>query len=100
VAYPSLEEGFGLPALEALACGAALVTTTGSAMEDVTAGAALLVPPGDDEALAEATEAALAGGSEIDRLREQGPRVAAEYSWARGAQRHVEAYRKAVSAAR
>ncbi|MBW3645543.1 MAG: glycosyltransferase family 4 protein [Actinobacteria bacterium] len=99
VVYPSLEEGFGLPALEALACGAALVTTSGSAMEDVTAGAALLVPPGDDDALAEATEAALAGGDEIDRLRGQGPRVAAEYSWERGARRHVEAYRKAVSAA-
>ncbi|MEA2687204.1 MAG: hypothetical protein QOE93_2399, partial [Actinomycetota bacterium] len=62
VAYPSLEEGFGLPALETMACGAPLVTTTGSAMEEVAGAAALLVTPGDAVMLAEALEATLAGG--------------------------------------
>ncbi|MGH9184195.1 MAG: glycosyltransferase family 4 protein [Acidimicrobiales bacterium] len=100
VAYPSLEEGFGLPALEALACGAALVTTTGSAMEDVAAGAAMLVPPGDDGALAEALEAALAGGPELDRLRAAGPGVAAPYTWGRTAERHATAYRMAAERGR
>ncbi|MCU1373089.1 MAG: glycosyltransferase [Actinomycetia bacterium] len=95
VAYPAFEEGFGLPALEALACGAALVTTSGSAMEDVVEDAAVLVPPGNEDALTEALAAVLAGGPEIDRLRTRGPQVAAGHTWARSAERHLEAYRLA-----
>src|SRR5208283_6014472 len=56
VVYPSLEEGFGLPALEALACGTALVTTSGTAMEEVAGASALLVGPGDVSALADAID--------------------------------------------
>ena len=96
VAYPSLEEGFGLPALEALACGAALVTTTGSAMEDVVDDAAVLVPPADDAALADALRRVLAGGPDVERLRRRGPEVAARYTWEACADAHVDAYRRAV----
>ena len=95
VAYPALAEGFGLPALEALACGAALVTTAGTTMADVVGDAALLVPPGDDDALTEALRTLVAGGTAVDRLRERGPEVAATYTWARSAEQHVEAYRLA-----
>ncbi len=52
--YPSIAEGFGLPVLEAMACGTPVVTTTGSAPEEVVGDAAVLVPPQDPTALADA----------------------------------------------
>jgi glycosyltransferase involved in cell wall biosynthesis len=93
VAYPSLEEGFGLPALEAMACGAPLVTTSGSAMEEVTGTAALLVAPGDTVALAEALEASIEGGAGVDRRRREGLEVAGRHTWSATARAHVEVYR-------
>jgi len=98
VAYPSLEEGFGLPALEALACGAAVVTSSGSAMEEVAGEAALLVRPGDEAGLTEALEALLAGGPEVARLRQAGPVVAKDHTWAQAAGRQVEVYRRVLEA--
>ncbi len=96
VAYPSLEEGFGLPALETLACGSPLVTTKGSAMAEVTGDAALLVAPGAIDDLAEALEAALAGGPEVERRRDLGFEVASRYTWAASARSHAEVYRSVV----
>ena len=96
VAYPSLEEGFGLPALEALACGAAVVTSSGSAMEEVAGGAALLVRPGDEGGLTEALEALVAGGSEVEDLRRAGPVVAKGHTWAAAAERQLEVYRRVL----
>jgi glycosyltransferase involved in cell wall biosynthesis len=95
VVYPSLEEGFGLPALEALACGAALVTTYGSAVEEVVDDAAVLVPPGDVDALAAAIEWLLVDRAARDALRRGAPARAAPYTWAESARRHVEAYEQA-----
>jgi glycosyltransferase involved in cell wall biosynthesis len=93
VAYPALAEGFGLPALEALACGARLVTTAGTSMEEIVGTAALLVPPGDDGALADALRQAVAG---IGPDPAQGPAVAARFTWEASADRHLEAYRLAL----
>ena len=93
VAYPSLEEGFGLPALEALACAAPLVSTTGSAMEEVAAGAALLVPPGDVDALAGALDMAVRQDAGLAARRERGLTIAARHTWAQSAARHAEVYR-------
>lgn len=95
VAYAPLAEGFGLPALEALACGAALVTTSGTPMADVAGDAALLVEPGSPGSLAEALEALVDGGPSVERMRAAGPAVAAPWTWARCAAGHAEAYRLA-----
>jgi glycosyltransferase involved in cell wall biosynthesis len=93
VAYPSLEEGFGLPALETMACGTPLVTTSGSAMEEVAGDAALLVAPGDAVGLAEALEASLLGGADVDRRRRLGLEVADRHRWSTTARAHVDVYR-------
>lgn len=99
VAYPSLVEGFGLPVLEALTCGTPLVTTRGSAMEEVAGEAALLVPPGDAGALAEALDRVLTDPDLAARLRRAGPARAASFTWAASAEGHVDAYRVAAGVA-
>jgi len=96
VAYPSLEEGFGLPALEALACGAVLVTTTGSAMEEVVGDAAVLVRPRDPAGLATALKRALTDTTLRDRLRADGPRRAQDFTWAASVDQHLAAYATAL----
>jgi glycosyltransferase involved in cell wall biosynthesis len=96
VAYPSLAEGFGLNALEALACGAPLVTTTGSALNEVVGDAALTVTPGDPDLLAAALRSAM-NPDVAARLRAAGPERAARFTWERSVDRHVEAYRLAAS---
>lgn len=98
VVYPAHEEGFGLPALEALACGAPLVTTAGTAMAELAGEAALLVAPGDIDALTDAMRSTLLGGAEVERRRRLGMEVAAGHSWARSADGHVAAYRWAAGA--
>jgi glycosyltransferase involved in cell wall biosynthesis len=95
VACPALAEGFGLPALEAMACGAPLVTTEGTAMAEMAQGAALLVQPGDVATLADALLAVLEGGKEslaVSERRALGLRLAATHTWAASAQRHLKAY--------
>jgi len=99
VVYPSLYEGFGLPALEALACGATLVTTRGTAMEEVAGASALLVPPGDGDALAEALDEVLRGSGDdraASERRSLGFDIVERHTWERSTGIHVGAYRMAA----
>jgi glycosyltransferase involved in cell wall biosynthesis len=97
VAYPSLGEGGGLPALEAIACGAPLVTTAGTPMASTAAGAALLVAPGDVDELAQALESLLSGADRAGTAerRRIGLEIARTRSWEAAAAGHVAAYRLA-----
>ncbi len=103
VVYPSLYEGFGLPALETLACGSPLVTTSGTAMEEVAGSSAVLVPPGDAGALGDVLDEIL-GGRGDDRAtserRALGFAIASAHTWEASAERHVAAYRMAVARGR
>ncbi len=96
IAYPSLVEGFGMPALEALASGTPLVTTSGSALEEIVGDAALLVPPADVDALARALTRVLDDPALAARLRADGPPRAATFTWARSIEAHIGAYDRAI----
>jgi glycosyltransferase involved in cell wall biosynthesis len=98
LAYPSVDEGFGLPALEGLACAVPVVTTRGSVMEELCGAAAWLVEAGDPSQLAEALLEVLNAPEALRTERAaQGRARAGEFTWAKTAQRHVAAYELAAS---
>jgi glycosyltransferase involved in cell wall biosynthesis len=96
VVYPSFEEGFGLPPLEAMACGAPVLTTADVAAADLAGGAVVAIQDADPESLADGIRHVLDPATQA-RLRAAGPAVAAGFSWAAAAERHVEAYRAAAA---
>ncbi len=92
--YPSWYEGFGLPVLEAMACGTAVITSEGGAPAELAGDAALAVPPDRPEALAEAMERIVSDSALRGRLAKEGRRRAAGFSWERAARQHLELYRR------
>jgi glycosyltransferase involved in cell wall biosynthesis len=84
--YPSLYEGFGLPPLEAMACGAPVVTSNTTSLPEVVAEAALLVDPTNTEEIMAAMARLLDDASLRQHLQQAGLARAAEFSWTRTAQ--------------
>ena len=91
VAYPSLYEGFGIPVLEALACAAPVVTSTGTAMAEIADGAAVLVDPNDAGAIAGGIREAI---SRRDELAALGPERARGFTWRAAAEATAAVYRE------
>lgn len=79
--YPSLEEGFGLPVLEAMACGIPVVASTAEALREVAGGAALFADPRDAAGFAREIERVLQDPATRRRLAAAGPERAAKFSW-------------------
>ena len=85
--YPSLYEGFDLPVIEAMACGAPVLTSNVSALPETAGHAALLVDPHDGEAIAQGMERLLTDSTLREHLREAGVARATAFSWDEAARR-------------
>jgi glycosyltransferase involved in cell wall biosynthesis len=79
--YPSSYEGFGMPVLEAMACGTPVIATRTTAIPEFAEGAALLIPDGSEHSIKAGLEALLSNVQLRSRLAELGPRRAASYDW-------------------
>jgi glycosyltransferase involved in cell wall biosynthesis len=95
--YPSLFEGFGLPPLEAMACGAPVVTSDASSLPEVTGDAALLIDPCDEQSLANALIEVVNNEPLRARLREKGIAQAGKFTWREAAEKTLRLYREACS---
>jgi len=95
--FPSLYEGFGLPVLEAMACGAAVITSNVSSLPEVAGDAALLVDPASVKELTEAMAAVLEDEELRISLRAKGPRQAARFSWEMAARETIDVYESVLS---
>jgi glycosyltransferase involved in cell wall biosynthesis len=92
--YPSLYEGFGLPVLEAMACGTPVICSDATSLPEVAGDAALLIDPHREDELARAIQGVVLDASLAESLSTRGLRRAREFSWKRTADETVGIYRK------
>jgi glycosyltransferase involved in cell wall biosynthesis len=91
---PSLDEGFGLPALEAMACGAPVIVSSGNALEEVAGGAALVVDPREEGALATCISGVLDDSLFAAELSRRSLERASQFCWSRAARQLIEIFRE------
>ena len=94
--FPSRFEGFGMPALEAMACGTATVLTDATSLPEVGGDAAEYFPTGDHVALATIVDALLSDEVRRTELEQRGLRRARQFTWQKAAQQHADVYRAAL----
>lgn len=92
LAFPSLHEGFGIPPLEAMACGTPVLTSHNSAMSEVCGDAAQYVDPTDTESIKEGLHQLLCNAPLQEQLRERGMLRACEFTWQKTAQQTADLY--------
>jgi glycosyltransferase involved in cell wall biosynthesis len=97
--FPSLQEGFGLPVLEAMACGTPVVCSDATSLPEVAGDAAVLVRADDPKPLSEAMMRVLADRSLWLSLRSRGLDRARSFTWDRVARETVEIYRTVMARA-
>lgn len=95
--YPSLQEGFGLPPLEAMACGVPVLTSDATSLPEVVGGAALCVDPFDVEAIASGLEVLLGDPALRAAMAEKGRRRAEEFRWSNVADQTLGVYAEAAA---
>ena len=94
--FPSLYEGFGLPVIEAMACGVPVISSNTSSMPEVAGGAAVLVDPLDADQMAAAIVRVLGDEALRDSLRQQGIARARQFSWEAAARQTLDLYSSLV----
>ncbi|HEX8728100.1 MAG TPA: glycosyltransferase, partial [Ktedonobacterales bacterium] len=92
VAMPSLYEGFGIPVVEAMVCGAPVVASTGGSLPEIVGDAGLLVAPDDTSALADALVRAVGDAQLREQLITRGYARARAFNWDAAARQHVAVY--------
>ena len=97
--YPSQYEGFGMPPLEALACGTPVITSNISSLPEAVGDAALLIDPRAPEQIADALRRILRDDALRHDLMERGPRHARQFTWTRAAELTAQTYRRALGVA-
>ena len=94
--YPTKYEGFGFPALEAMACGTPVITTAISSLPEIVGDAGILVPPGDEQALTGAMAEVLRDSTLSNQLRTRGLQRSEYFTWERTARETMKVYKQVL----